>query len=154
MHPNGIKLFNTFSTVLVLDSTYKTNKYRLPLLEIVGVTSTELTFSIAFAYMMYEKEDTIIWALERCHDLLHSKDISSKVVFTNLDNTLMNFVDTVFLEASTMLCEYHIERNFRAKCKMNCKVKDLKGKDGKEIKSSEVVKTVMVAWEPIVNFDT
>ena len=34
-HPNSIKLFNTFFTVLVLDSTYKTNKYRLPLPEFV-----------------------------------------------------------------------------------------------------------------------
>jgi len=39
-HPNSIKLFNMFSTVLVLDSTYKTNKYRLLLLEFVGNTST------------------------------------------------------------------------------------------------------------------
>jgi len=66
-HPNGIKLFNTFSTVLVLDSTYKTNKYRIPLLEFVGNTSTQLTFSIRFAYMISEKENNVTWALERCH---------------------------------------------------------------------------------------
>jgi len=35
-HPYGIKFFNTFSMVLVLDSTYKTNKYCLSLLEFVG----------------------------------------------------------------------------------------------------------------------
>jgi hypothetical protein len=52
------------------------------------------------------------------------------------------------------LCEYHIERNVRAKCKTNCKVKDLKGKDGKETKPSSMVKMVMLAWEDIVNFDT
>ncbi|XP_058776866.1 protein FAR1-RELATED SEQUENCE 5-like [Vicia villosa] len=39
-HPDSIKLFNTFPTMLILDSTYKTNKYRLPLFEMVGVTST------------------------------------------------------------------------------------------------------------------
>lgn len=49
-HPNGTKLFSTFSMVLVLDSTYKTNTYHLLLLEFVGVTFTELTFSVAFAY--------------------------------------------------------------------------------------------------------
>ncbi|XP_050893347.1 uncharacterized protein LOC127099463 [Lathyrus oleraceus] len=32
-HPDSIKLFNTFPTVLILDSLYKTNKYRLPLLK-------------------------------------------------------------------------------------------------------------------------
>jgi len=46
-HPYSIKLFNTFSTVLVLDSTYKTNKFPLPLLEFVGNTSTMKTFFIA-----------------------------------------------------------------------------------------------------------
>ncbi|XP_050878109.1 uncharacterized protein LOC127081920 [Lathyrus oleraceus] len=37
-HPDSIKLFNIFPTVLILNSTYKTNKYRLPLLEMVGAT--------------------------------------------------------------------------------------------------------------------
>ncbi|XP_050876420.1 uncharacterized protein LOC127080131 [Lathyrus oleraceus] len=42
-HPDSIKLFNTFSTVLIFDSTYKTNKHKLRLLEMVGVTSIEKT---------------------------------------------------------------------------------------------------------------
>src|SRR3954468_7731506 len=53
-HPESIKLFNTFPTVLVMDSTYKTNKYRLPLLEIVGVTSTDKTYSVGFAFLECE----------------------------------------------------------------------------------------------------
>jgi len=32
---------------------------------------------------------------------------------------------------SGKMLEYHIEKNVRAKCKTDCKVKDLKGKDGK-----------------------
>ena len=44
-----------FPVVLIMDSTYKTNKYRQPLFEIVGVTSTELTFAVAFAYMESDK---------------------------------------------------------------------------------------------------
>ena len=47
-HPDSLKLLNPFSNVLLMDNTYKKNKYRLPLLEIVGVTSTGLTFSAAF----------------------------------------------------------------------------------------------------------
>jgi len=112
-----MKFFNTIYTVLVLDSTYKTNKCRVPLLEFIGVTSTEYTFSIAFSYMMFEKEDKVSWAQERCRDLLHSKDISSKEVVTDQDHALMNVVDTVFPEAIALLFEYHIERNVRVKCK-------------------------------------
>ena len=110
---NGIKLFNMFSMVLILDSTYKTNKYHLLLLEFFGVTSTEYTFSIAFGYMKSEKEDKVSWALERCRNLLYSKYISTKVVVTDRNHALMNDVDIVFIKASALLCEYHIERIYR-----------------------------------------
>ncbi|XP_028100558.1 uncharacterized protein LOC114299930 [Camellia sinensis] len=50
-HPVSLDLFCSFPKVLVMDYTYKTNRYRLPLLEIVGVTSTDMSFSIAFAYL-------------------------------------------------------------------------------------------------------
>ncbi|KAH7517339.1 hypothetical protein FEM48_Zijuj09G0053000 [Ziziphus jujuba var. spinosa] len=39
-----------------MNCTYKTNRYCLPLLEIFGVTSTELKFSIAFVYLQSELE--------------------------------------------------------------------------------------------------
>ena len=42
----------------------------------------------------------------------------------------------------------------RAKCKLDCKVKDLKGKNGEAIKSASVVKTVMAAWLDIVDSET
>jgi len=51
-----MKLLNAFNIVFLMDNTYKTDKYRLSLLKIIGVTSTWLTFSIAFAfYQMNEK---------------------------------------------------------------------------------------------------
>ena len=60
-HSDSVKLFNTFPTVLIIDSTYKTNKYKLPLLEIVGVTLTEKMYSVGFAFLEREKEDNFQW---------------------------------------------------------------------------------------------
>ncbi|XP_050914688.1 uncharacterized protein LOC127129577 [Lathyrus oleraceus] len=71
--PNSVKLVNTFSKILILDSAYKTNKYRLPLLEMVGVTSTEKTHSIGFAFLESEKEENVTWALEACRVMLKEK---------------------------------------------------------------------------------
>ncbi|XP_045792022.1 protein FAR1-RELATED SEQUENCE 5-like [Trifolium pratense] len=62
-HPDSIKLLNLFPIVLVMDCTYKTNKYRQPLLEIAGITSTNMTFAVGFAYMESEKTDNYHWAL-------------------------------------------------------------------------------------------
>ena len=62
-HPDAFKLCNACNLVFLIDSTYKTNRYRLPLLEIVGVTSTGMTFSIDFAYLEGECLNNIVWAV-------------------------------------------------------------------------------------------
>ena len=48
-NPDSIKLLNSFPTVLIYDTTYKMNKYHLPLLQIIGETSTKMIFSVEFA---------------------------------------------------------------------------------------------------------
>lgn len=104
--------------------------------------------------MMSNKEDNITWALERCRNLLKSQDISPKVVDIEWDNALMNVVDTIFPKDTALLCEFHINKNVKEKCKPDCKVKDLKVKDGKNIKSKDVAKNVMDVWAAIVGYDT
>jgi len=54
-HLDVVKLLNSFNIVFLMDNTYKTNKYWLSLLEIVGVTSTRLTFSAVFAFLLSKK---------------------------------------------------------------------------------------------------
>ena len=39
-----MKLSNAYNLVFLIDSTYKTNKYMLSLLDIVGVTPNGITF--------------------------------------------------------------------------------------------------------------
>jgi len=59
-----VKLTNACNLVFLIDSTYKTNRYRLSLLDIVGVTPTRMTFSVAFAYLDVECLNNVVWALE------------------------------------------------------------------------------------------
>ena len=44
-HPNAVKLCNTCNLVFWIDSTYKTNRYRLSLLDFVCVAPMGMTFS-------------------------------------------------------------------------------------------------------------
>ncbi|XP_012847444.1 PREDICTED: uncharacterized protein LOC105967394 [Erythranthe guttata] len=54
IHPNCIKLAQSYLYAFVTDCTYKTNRYGLPFLEIGGFTCTNLAFSIFFAYLDHE----------------------------------------------------------------------------------------------------
>ncbi|XP_050882761.1 protein FAR1-RELATED SEQUENCE 5 isoform X2 [Lathyrus oleraceus] len=95
-HPDSIKLFNTFSTVLILNSTFKTNKYRLPLLEMIGVTSYEKTYSVGFTFLESEKEDNATLVLQVCRTILKDKKKIHKMIVTNRDTVLINSIAKVF----------------------------------------------------------
>ncbi|XP_068504274.1 uncharacterized protein [Phaseolus vulgaris] len=100
------------------DEYVKTNKYRMPLLEVVGITSTVLTFSVAFCLLAAEKENIFLWALDRLKGLFLRVDSCPRVVVCDRDVALMNAIRMVFPEAYNLLCRFHIDKNVKAKCKM------------------------------------
>ncbi|KAL5147393.1 hypothetical protein HKD37_06G017087 [Glycine soja] len=98
-------------------STYKTNRYKLLLLDFVGVTPTGMIFSAGFAYLEGEHVNNIVWALEQFRDLFLRNDRLPVVIVTDRDLALMNAVKTVFLECINLFCRFHIDKNVKAKCK-------------------------------------
>ncbi|KAL5142522.1 Protein FAR1-RELATED SEQUENCE 2 [Glycine soja] len=116
-HPDAVKLTNSCNLVFLIDSTYKTNKYKLSLLDIVGVTPTRMTFSAGFAYLEGERLNNVVWALEWFQGLFMRADALPGVIVTNRDLSLMNAVKTVFPDATNLLCLFHIDKNVKAKCK-------------------------------------
>jgi len=84
-----------------MDSTYKTNKYRLPLLEIVGVTFTDLTFSAGFVLMSTKHENNFTWALQKLRGLFFRGDVYPTVIISDRDLALMNVIEVVFPEQLT-----------------------------------------------------
>ncbi|KAH1221688.1 Protein FAR1-RELATED SEQUENCE 5 [Glycine max] len=109
-HPDAVKLCNACHLMFFIDNTYKTNRYRLPLLEFVGVAPTRMRFLAGFAYLEGERVNNIVWALERNDRLL-------VVIVTDRDLALMNAVKTMFPECTNLLCRFHIDKNVKAKCK-------------------------------------
>lgn len=115
-HPFAVGLLRAFPTVLMIDCTYKTSMYPFSFLEIVGVTSTELTFSIAFAYLESERDDNYTWALERLRSMMED-DALPRVIVTDKDLALMSTIRAVFPRATNLLCRWHISKNISVNCK-------------------------------------
>ncbi|XP_052732451.1 PKS-NRPS hybrid synthetase cheA-like [Vigna angularis] len=120
------------------DSKVVTDLYRLPLLEIVGMTSTGLTFSAAFAFLSTERQSNFTWALEKLKGLFLTSEGGPKVIVTDRDLALMNAISSVFPESYKMLCRFHILKNVKAKCKML-------------VHSTEVWEVLMDAWENVMD---
>ncbi|XP_057443874.1 uncharacterized protein LOC130736031 [Lotus japonicus] len=140
-HPNAIKLFNTLPHVVIMDCTYKTNKFQIPLLEMVGLTSTGLTYSIAFCYMTRERTPDYVWALECMKSLLADPARLPGVIVTDRELALLSVVQNIFPEATHLLCLFHINKNVEAKCKLWVDTTDFKA-------------LVMQKWNEVVYAET
>ncbi|KAL5130291.1 PKS-NRPS hybrid synthetase [Glycine soja] len=110
-HPDAVKLVNACNLF------YKTNRYKLPVLDFVGMTPIEMTFSADFAYLEGEHLNNVIWALECFRGLFLRRDALAGVIVTDKDQTLMNAMKTVFPECTNLLCSFHINKNVKTKCK-------------------------------------
>jgi len=112
-----VNFLNAFNIILIMDSTYKTNKYQLSLLEIVCVTSIGLTFSATCAFLSSERKNNFTWALGKLRGLFMMSEGGPQVIVTDRDLSLMNVVGTMFLEYYHLLCHFHIQKNVQANAK-------------------------------------
>ncbi|XP_038719826.1 PKS-NRPS hybrid synthetase CHGG_01239-like [Tripterygium wilfordii] len=122
-HPGSLELLRAFPHVLLMDATHKTNRFRMPLLEIVGVTPTNMTYCIGFVLLNSEKEDNYTWAL-RCLQSIIEESIAPKVIVTDRELALMKSCRLVFPNAKKLLCRWHIYRSVLANCKRSFQNKE------------------------------
>ncbi|CAG8486596.1 16233_t:CDS:2, partial [Acaulospora morrowiae] len=114
-HPISIVLTKTYSSVLLMDCTYKTNKFRMPLFHIIDMTSFNTTFSSCFAFLKSEQEEDYEWAL--IHVARIFKEISKpQVIISDRNQALMHAIRTIFPESQNFLCVWHIEKNILTNC--------------------------------------
>lgn len=110
----GLALYQAYPEVPLLDCTYKTNKFKMPLLNVVGFTGLNTTFYVAFAFLRGEKEEDYNWALQKLR--LHMPAVP-RVIITDCELALINTIDRIFPEAKNLLCQWHIQKNILGKCK-------------------------------------
>ncbi|XP_074315661.1 protein FAR1-RELATED SEQUENCE 2-like [Silene latifolia] len=103
-------MFRSYYYVVLIDSTYKTNLYGLPLVEMVGVTPVGKTFVIAYALVTHEFEDGYRWVLQQLKALLNDV-VQPNVIVTDCKQRLLNAIPTVFPDSSHLLCLWHIYAN-------------------------------------------
>lgn len=113
-HKDSVKLCQRWMTVFVMDCTYKTNKFGMPLLNIVGITATYHSFNAGFAFLREETEHNYAWALQQFKEITQ---ISPKVVVTDRELALMNALSAVLPACKNLLCIWHINKNIVSKCK-------------------------------------
>lgn len=98
--------------------TYKSNKYRSPLLNVVGTTCLNTTFYAAFGFLLSQRTEDFIWFLRILQNLYRRLDLKDpKVIVTDRDAALMAAIHEVFPHTTNLLCLWHINKCVQAEWK-------------------------------------
>ncbi|GAB0139084.1 putative transposase [Epichloe bromicola] len=110
-HPESLTYLKSYPDILILDCTYKTNKYKMPLLDIVGVDACQRSFCIAFAFLSGEEEKDYIWALHRLRSMYEACGARlPSVVLTDRCLACMNAASHCFPATVSLLCLWHANK--------------------------------------------
>ena len=110
--PRSIQLFQQFSDIILLDCTYKTNRFKLPLLVIVGTTCLHTTFYVAFCFLAKEEERDYVWALEQMKKLYLPGTVTGVMVMDR-ELALLNAVKYVYPRTRRFLCAWHVQQKVK-----------------------------------------
>ncbi|KAI7941408.1 hypothetical protein MJO29_013482 [Puccinia striiformis f. sp. tritici] len=116
-HPGSVHLARIYHHVALLDATYKTNRYKLPLLHVIGQTATNKSFAIAFCFLMYENNEGYLWAVNNLPKHVWNPDRIPPVFITDRETALRNALAQVFPNSKRHLCAWHICTNITSICK-------------------------------------
>jgi len=109
----AVQLTRCFGMVLTMDCTYKTNKFKMPLLHIVSFVYTGVTFTSAIAFLNAKTIEDYEWALYTYKSFMGN--YLPLAIVTNCELALMRATKIAFPVAHKMLCRWHICKNVMAK---------------------------------------
>ena len=104
--------------LLLMDCIYKTNRYKMSLLIIIGVINLNTSFYVGFCFMKSEHTKNYIWALEAVKELYKRFNLSPlSVILTDDDKAIPSAIRQVFESGTAhLLCIWHLEQNIVENC--------------------------------------
>jgi len=141
-HNSSLELLQAYHTILFLDCTYKTKKFKMPLLHIAGVSGNNKLFSVAFCFLAEENVSFYTWALDCfCSVILVHKITPPEVLITDRELALMNAIENIFPNSTHMLCTWHIEKNILTNA-------------SRFIKDQDLVQKILSHWSNLLKLST
>nr|XP_051229056.1 protein FAR1-RELATED SEQUENCE 5-like [Lolium perenne] len=101
--------YRDYGDVLVFDSTYKMNKYKMPFVPFVGLNNHRRTTVFGCAILSSENEQTYVWLLNTFLKAMCQQ--KPKAVITDADAAMIAAIGEVFSGVPHRICSFHIEKN-------------------------------------------
>ncbi|KAI9920162.1 hypothetical protein PsorP6_015797 [Peronosclerospora sorghi] len=107
----SVALAKRLSSVVLMDNTYKTNRFRMPLFHVIGRTGLNTSFSFCFNFLSGEEIGDYKWALKEIENPFFGQQIPP-VIVTDSDGALAATIEEVAQHSRNLLCLWHIENMY------------------------------------------
>jgi len=102
--------YSRFNDVILIDTTYNTNRYKMPLIVVGGVDSNSKTFLLGFGTLHSEKICDVQWVLEKLFSYLGT---SPSIICTDSCPTLKKVISDILPQSTHLLCGWHVSMNIK-----------------------------------------
>ena len=118
VYPKALELYKSHLDILMLNCTYKTNRFCMPLLNISAITSGKQVIQVAIVFLTKEREGDYNWVLECFQELILKESIEKPTItITDKELALIASLNVLFPSSHHILCYWHINMNILAKYK-------------------------------------
>ena len=150
-HQKQVELILANPDVLLMDCTYRTNKYRLPLLHILGCTNLQTFFSAGFCFLSSETQADYHWAV--ANFLLKTGVQQPRVFISDQEEALKAAARVLLPGVPQLLCVWHINKNVQTKAQQVWRDADGRTKEEKQ-QITEHRATFMKRWTQVLQSST
>jgi hypothetical protein len=102
MSPSMIADYRKFNDVVLIDSTFKTNRFGMPLVLLSGITNTGLNTIFGFALITDETCLSYEWVLQTLNTITK---VFPKVIISDEDKAIIKAFKDTMPETKHTLCE-------------------------------------------------
>jgi hypothetical protein len=146
-HKKQVEMQCANPDVLMMDCTYRTNKYRIPLLHILGCTNLQTFFSAGFCFLRNETDLDYQWAVSKF--LFKARTPQPRVFLSDHENALKSAVSQLLPDVPQLLCVWHVNKNVQTKVQLEWRTSDAKTKEEKKAMADQRSE-FMGRWNQIV----
>ena len=105
-------MWKRFPTVLSLDNTYNTNRFKMPLFNITGLTNLHTNFNVGFGLVDNERLEGFLWLVEAMDSIRQKHSIPTpQVCLTDFEPSLRDALMRVYPDTQLQICIFHINAN-------------------------------------------
>jgi len=101
--------FKCYGDVVIVDATYRTNKYKLPIILFSGFTHKGRNCLFGFGIVNDESEETYSWIFK---EFFRAHNSQCSIIVTDHDLAMESVIDKNYQSITHLLCLWHIIQSF------------------------------------------